>query len=146
MTGRFGANGWYISATTLTWIAIGNPAPSTSGCATLTVPETKGTTYRCSAANSLGSAHDTVTIKEDTVAPTVTIRRPANGATYRLHEIVVASYTCRDATSGVASCTGNVADGADLPTSTTGPHTITVGGTDNAGNIATESVGYTVAK
>lgn len=144
ITGTLGANGWYVGATTLTWVVTGTPAPTKSGCGKVTVPTTKGTTYTCSATNSMSSASDSITIKKDTVAPKATIRKPANGASYALNSKQIAAYTCTDATSGVATCTGTVADKSAFPTSAPGSNTFTVSATDIAGNVTSTSVTYTV--
>jgi hypothetical protein len=42
VTGTLGNNGWYTSATTVSWQVTGIPAATVSGCATDTVPNTKG--------------------------------------------------------------------------------------------------------
>jgi hypothetical protein len=144
VTGILGTNGWYVSATTISWNVSGIAAPTTAGCATGAIPNTKGKKYTCSATNSLGSASDSVIVKVDTVKPAVTITAPVNGTTYALNSTVLASYTCSDKTSGVASCTGTVADGAAITTSSKGRKKFTVASTDNAGNIATKTVTYTV--
>ena len=145
VTGTLGTNGWYVSkTTTLKWTVTGKPVPTKSGCGTVSVPDTTGTTYTCSATNSAGSASDSVIIKKDTVKPVVTITTPANGATYALHSTVYASYSCSDATSGVATCSGTVADGAAIKTDSAGTKKFTVTSTDNAGNKETTSVSYTV--
>ncbi|WP_405526323.1 IPT/TIG domain-containing protein [Streptomyces avidinii] len=90
------------------------------------------------------SAPQTITVRLDTVAPTITIVRPTAG-TYLLNESVTASYSCADATSGVASCVGTVPNGSPINTSTFGSHTFTANATDIAANPATKSVTYTVA-
>ena len=145
VTGTLGANGWYASkTTTLKWMVTGKPAPTKSGCGTVAVPDTTGTTYICSASNSAGSASNSVLIKKDSVKPTVTITTPANGATYASGSTVDASYACSDATSGVATCSGTVADGAAIKTGSAGIKKFTVTSTDNAGNKTTQSVSYTV--
>jgi len=144
ITGTQGANSWYVTSAKITWRVTGNAAPVTSGCGAVTVPDTTGTTYTCSATNSLGSASDSVVIKKDTVKPTVAITTPASGAAYPLKSTVLASYTCTDATSGVASCSGTVADGAAIKTSSAGTRKFTVTSIDNAGNKITKSVSYTV--
>ncbi len=56
-----------------------------------------------------------------------------------------ANYSCGDATSQVASCTGTVADGAAIDTSATGTKSFRVTAEDNAGNQSTRTVNYTVA-
>jgi probable HAF family extracellular repeat protein len=145
ITGTLGTNGWYVSmATTLAWTVTGFPTPPTSGCRTVTAPQTRGIPYTCSATNSAGSASDTVTIKEDSVPPLVIIKVPTKGETFALHANVPASYFCLDSTSGVASCTGTVKDGTRINTDTKGTKTFRVTGTDNAGNERTISVLYNV--
>jgi hypothetical protein len=144
IAGTLGTNGWYISATTLTWIAVGNPEPSRSGCEQREVPDTRGTQYTCSAANSLGSAAASVTIKKDSVAPRIAITKPANNANYKVNQNVVASYTCTDGLSGIASCAGTVPDGTSIPTVGAGTQTFSVVATDNAGNESTKDVTYNV--
>jgi probable HAF family extracellular repeat protein len=142
--GTVGTNGWYVSDATLSWYVTGTPTPTKSGCDKVKVPNTTGTTYTCSATNSVGSAQQSITIMVDTVAPKVMIRSPINGATYALNRVMLASYTCTDALSGVATCAGSVADGTPFQTSVAGPQTFTVTSTDNAGNTQSKSVSYTV--
>ena len=144
IVGTAGINGWYTSDVKLSWLVSGNPAPTESGCGNVEVRNTKGTTYTCSAINSVDSAQQSVIIEVDTVAPKAVIRKPANGATYALNQVVRASYTCTDAISGVASCVGTVADGASINTSSPGMQTFSVVGRDNAGNTTTQSTTYTV--
>jgi hypothetical protein len=84
-------------------------------------------------------------LKIDTVAPTVSFVRPVDGALYLLNAAVTASFTCADnGGSGVASCVGTVASGANLITNTVGLQVFTVEATDNAGNMASPSVNYYV--
>jgi hypothetical protein len=97
------------------------------------------------AAGNVGTAvHDYVVV--DVTAPSITIAAPAEGAAYTLNQVATASYTCADEAggSGVAACTGTVASGAALSTSTAGSHTFTVSATDNAGNPSTATRNYTV--
>jgi hypothetical protein len=83
---------------------------------------------------------------EDRAAPAIALRTPAAGATYALGAVVAADYACADAPggSGVASCTGDVPDGAPIDTAAVGDHTFTVRAVDAAGNDATRSVSYRV--
>jgi probable HAF family extracellular repeat protein len=145
ITGTLGQNGWYDSkTTTLAWAVTGRPTPAISGCGVMAVPQNAVTTYTCVATNSLGAASDSVTIKEDSVAPTVVIKRPGHNAIFTLNQKVPASYSCNDVTSGVATCSGDVADGTGINTSAPGSHTFSVVATDKAGNTVTKSVNYTV--
>jgi CSLREA domain-containing protein len=82
----------------------------------------------------------------DTTAPNVSILSPLNGATFIKGQAVSASYSCRDEPggSGLASCTGTVANGALIDTSTVGSHAFTVTATDLAGNSATATSTYNV--
>jgi probable HAF family extracellular repeat protein len=144
VTGTKGQNGWYVSATTLTWTVTGGPPPTTSGCGKVSVPDTTGTTYTCTATNSVGSASKSVTLKKDTAVPTATITTPTSGQIIKLNSSVTANYTCSDATSGIAACSGTVPNGGKIPTSVSGAHTFVVAATDRAGNTSTKSVNYTV--
>ena len=84
------------------------------------------------------------TPQEDTADPQITITTPPQGATYTQGQSLAASYSCTDEGSGVASCEGTVADGANIDTSSTGTKTFTVSATDNAGNTNSVSHTYTV--
>lgn len=89
---------------------------------------------------------DTVTIvvvPQDTTPPSIDVSRPS-GTTYGLHDAVIASYSCTDAGSGIASCTGPVPSGDEIDTSMEGTHAFTVTAVDRAGNQATRTVTYTV--
>jgi hypothetical protein len=97
------------------------------------------------AAGNVGTAvHDYVVA--DVTAPSITIAAPVEGAVYTLNQVATASYTCADEAggSGLATCTGTVASGAALSTSTAGPHTFTVNATDIAGNPSSATRTYTV--
>jgi hypothetical protein len=80
----------------------------------------------------------------DTKAPTIVVTTPAPGAVYAVGEYVTADYSCSDDGSGIASCSGSVADGAQLDTSSAGEKTFTVNATDKAGNPASKTVSYSV--
>ena len=83
----------------------------------------------------------------DEQAPTVDLRTPPEGAQYDLGADVRADYSCADeGGSGLASCTGDVADGDPLDTSTPGAHAFTVVARDGAGNETTVTHGYTVVE
>jgi hypothetical protein len=82
----------------------------------------------------------------DTTAPTITITTPADGANYLVGASIIADYTCQDEAggSGIATCTGPVANGAAIDTATVGTKTFTVNAADTAGNPATLTHTYQV--
>jgi hypothetical protein len=82
----------------------------------------------------------------DVTSPVVALESPADGGLYFVGTTVFADYACIDETlgSGIASCTGDVADGAPIDTSTAGPQTFTVTATDNVGNDTVVTAEYTV--
>ncbi len=77
-------------------------------------------------------------------APAVTITRPANGATYAEGSKVAASYACAVAGSTISKCSGSVASGARINTSTAGVHAFSVTATTVDGLQATRSASYFV--
>jgi peptidoglycan/xylan/chitin deacetylase (PgdA/CDA1 family) len=97
-------------------------------------------------ANNTQTTTVNYTVAADTTAPSITITTPAASATYTVGQDVKSAFTCADTGgSGVAACSGTVANGSALDTSTQGTFTFTVNATDNAGNPATKSVSYTIA-
>lgn len=82
----------------------------------------------------------------DLAPPTINLTAPTNGAAYTLGQSVKASYSCAATTAGpgIASCTGTVANGAAINTSSPGTYSFTVTATDKAGNVTTVTVSYTV--
>ena len=87
----------------------------------------------------------TISPLPDTAPPTVTLNRPVNGNTYLVGNVVNASYTCSDAGSGIASCTGTVPSGTPINTSVPNTSaTFTVNAVDKAGLTSTKTVTYRV--
>lgn len=87
-----------------------------------------------------------VSISVDTTAPTVSFTSPTSGSTVGRGSTVTADYACADTGGGtVATCTGTVADGAAIDTSTLGQSTFGVTTTDSVGNSRTQTITYTVA-
>jgi probable HAF family extracellular repeat protein len=80
----------------------------------------------------------------DIVPPSVTIESPSP-TTYVLNTPVVSSYSCADAGSGVAACTGSTPNGAFIDTSAVGTRSFVVNALDNAGNAKTRTVTFAVA-
>ena len=146
--GTQGNNGWYTGNVNLTW-SVSDPdsaITSTSGCNNVSVTtDTSGKTYTCQAGSKGGNSSKSITIKRDATPPKATIVSPDSGATYTQGQTVKASYTCSDSTSGVRSCTGTVANGANLDLSATGSKLFSVKATDQAGNSNTSSLSYTVS-
>jgi hypothetical protein len=110
--------------------------------------QTGAYTFRVTASDVAGNtatATTTYTIVDRT-PPSIVITTPANGAFYTQDDSVIASYSCADqpAGSGLLSCSGDLATGAPIDTSTVGSRTFTVTATDNANNTATNSSSYRV--
>ncbi|HYF45691.1 MAG TPA: arylsulfotransferase family protein, partial [Acidimicrobiales bacterium] len=81
----------------------------------------------------------------DAIRPRVAMSSPANGATFLQGQQVRARYFCADeGGSSIASCEGTVTNGHLLDTSTPGPHTVEVVGTDGSGNTRTLERTYQV--
>jgi hypothetical protein len=77
--------------------------------------------------------------------PTISIMSPGAGATITLGQAVTASYECASPEGiPIEQCTGSVADGAALDTSTLGPHALIVEAKDAAKGTAIETASYTV--
>ena len=81
----------------------------------------------------------------DVSPPAISITRPVDGAHYAEGQSVLASYACTDpdGPADVATCSGPVASGALLDTSTPGTHTFLVKAADLAGNTSSSSATYT---
>ncbi|HWL32998.1 MAG TPA: C25 family cysteine peptidase, partial [Gaiellaceae bacterium] len=88
------------------------------------------------------------TILIDTGPPQIVIASPAEGTQILQGQPLTADYACLDAGAGVepSACTGPVADGAAIDTSTVGSKTFTVTAQDRLGKSATRTVSYTVGR
>jgi sugar lactone lactonase YvrE len=89
-------------------------------------------------------APSTATVRLDFTAPEITIGAPGDGAAVLLNQTLTADYSCRDALSGLESCSGPVPAGSALDTSTPGPRSFTVSAADVAGNTASATHEYAV--
>jgi hypothetical protein len=137
-----GANGWYHTAPTVSFdVEDGESAiQSTTGCDPVTVSTdttTSGRVLTCSATSAGGTSSDSVTIKRDATAPTVTC---GTEPTFALGGTGTVSASVTDTSSGPASATVSAA--AD--TSTLGTHSVQLTGADVAGNTTTVSCPYVV--
>ena len=88
-------------------------------------------------------------IEIDNTSPTISIINPTNNAVYMLNQPEVATYSCADAVSGIASCsavtgTTTLSSGATLPTTQVGSHAITVTAKSKAGVTTTQTYTYVV--
>jgi hypothetical protein len=83
-------------------------------------------------------------VKIDKTPPMITIATPPNAATYLLNAAVASNYTCADTLSGVSSCAGPVASGANFNTGTVGANNFTVTSADTASNSATATNSYSI--
>ena len=144
-----GSNITHINCTGATVGSItGLGTPSAS--APLTVSAEGVNNISCTATDSAGNSgaatgsSNTATVMIDTVAPGITIVSPADGGSYLLNAAVASSYSCSDETSGVATCSGPVASGANFSTSPVGAHAFTVNATDAAGNPNQATNNYNV--
>ena len=138
--GTLGLNGWYVSNVTISTSgtdSISNPTSCTADQPQTT--DTTGTSFSGSCINDAGltTSAAPLSIKRDATAPTINLVTPADLGSYVLNAAVASNYSCSDATSGVASCTGPVANGANFSTNPVGPHPFTVNASDAAGNSAT---------
>ena len=117
VNGTQGSNSWYTSNVVITWSVTDaeSSITSTSGCENVSLTtDTSGVTYTCQATSQGGTSSQSVTVMRDTTPPKVTIVTPASGATYARGQEILASYSCVDPISGIDTCTGTVANGANL--------------------------------
>jgi hypothetical protein len=93
------------------------------------------------AQTATASTHYTVA-----AAPSVTISAPADGASYARGQPVNAGYSCQEGADGpgIFACTGTVARGQPIDTSTPGRHTFTATATSRDGQRTTAAISYTV--
>jgi hypothetical protein len=85
---------------------------------------------------------DVAGINIDQTAPVISITGIQDGAVYILGSVPVAGYTATDVLSGIASQHASLAEPGPAGV---GKFTYTVAVTDQAGNVATRNVSYTVA-
>ena len=79
----------------------------------------------------------------ENVAPTVTVRTPVAGQGVKLGSALVADFDCGDNVA-VESCTGTVADGANVDTASLGNKVFKVTAIDTAGNMTVTDVPFMV--
>jgi len=105
-------------------------------------------TYTVTATSTDGAPSSTQIAYTVAAAPNVTITTPAAGASYTQGQIVDASYSCQDGAFGpgiaAGGCSGPIANGAAIDTSTAGSHSFSVTATSADGQTTTQTVAYTV--
>jgi hypothetical protein len=146
ISGTEGNNGWYTNDVTVTFTAtdaqstitsqgLTNPITSTANSYTIDY-DTTGITITYSATSSGGSSSDSVAIKRDATAPSITGSRLPDANSYGWNNVnVVVHFDASDGTAGLASVTPDTTlsnEGAD--------QFVTGTATDNAGNSATATV------
>jgi hypothetical protein len=140
VVGTLGSNGWYVSDVNVSWTVSDpeSPITSTTGCGSSTVnADTSGVTFTCSATSAGGNSSQSVTIKRDATAPTITFVSPSTSPWYNVD--VIANWNCTDALSGVVSALASATtsgEGAAVPATGTC--------TDNAGNAASNTQNFKV--
>lgn len=165
------AAGWYDSAPAISVRATDNHVGAT-GVQLVSWRLSSGTTVRTGTVPRLGggtvtppdgTAHWTLAVEAvDLNGNTATAAIPVgvdqdrptvmfdgelrDGRWFGLGSTVAADYTCADAHSGIATCTGTRARGAAIDTSTLGYRTFTATGTDRVGTIWSQTIGYTVVE
>ena len=111
---------------------------STLGTHTFTVTGINNSGYQ----SQQTSTYTVIEPPYDLLPPTISLTSPTNGEQVITGSTVDAAYSCADSGgSGLASCTGTVANGSPIST-TAGYHTFTVAAKDNRGNPTTQTVGY----
>jgi hypothetical protein len=136
LVGTAGANGWYVSPTTVRWTVTDTVSgiKSSSGCDATVVNETAGTRLTCSATNFADiTSTVSVVVKVDTTPPVVTGAspdRPPDVGSWYNHPVTWA-FTGADGTSGVASCSSATYSAPD-----TGSASVSGTCTDVAGNVS----------
>jgi WD40-like Beta Propeller Repeat/Right handed beta helix region/Periplasmic copper-binding protein (NosD) len=143
------ASGWFGGAVTVDVTVGGEPGTAANAQVSVdggplepyTPPLTvSGDGLHTVTATSAGGSASTAFLI-DTQPPVVAITTPADGATLFVGQTVTPVFACTDAGSGVQSCTPS---SATIDTSTAGPGSFSVTGTDKSGHQSTTTVHYTV--
>jgi Tol biopolymer transport system component len=80
----------------------------------------------------------------DLVPPQITLRTPADGATYELGSALTVDYSCTDPGGGIDLCRGDLPNGAPLNTDYTGTKKFEVVALDKGGNVTYATATYTI--
>jgi hypothetical protein len=94
------------------------------------------------AGNSATASKNGISI--DKSKPSISIVAPANGQSYKWNVAVAAAYSCSDGLSGLAGCSGDVANGVNFVVLPVGSKSFNVDSSDRAGNTAAAASSYSV--
>jgi CSLREA domain-containing protein len=135
VSGNLGNNGWYISDVQISWSVTDDESTvsNQTGCDTQTVTaDTNGVTFTCQATSAGGGNSQSVTIKRDATAPSITFdSRTAPNSNGWNNSNVSVLWNCADVMSGATSSS------VSTVISTEGANQQALGTcTDNAGNTA----------
>jgi concanavalin A-like lectin/glucanase superfamily protein len=143
ISGPLGNAGWYVGSVIAGWtISSASLVRSSTGCGPVPITaDTAGTALTCTATTAGGTGSGSATIKRDATAPKVTCSTPAPSFAVGTSGKRVTA-TVSDALFGPASPTAS----APADTSSAGHKTVTVTGSDVAGNKASASCPYDVSR
>jgi len=135
---------------------------SISDPASLALSNTDAADYTEALVFATNAVGDSAAVTTNTLGPviaapgTITITAPSILASYPQNSVVDASYSCALptfagvidlppwGTAWLSSCSGTVANGAPIDTSTPGQHSFTVTAVDRDGGTATKAISYSV--
>lgn len=139
ISGTLGNNGWYVSDVQVSWNVVDaeSTVSSQSGCDTVNITaDINDTIFTCQATSAGGTNSQSVTVKRDASAPSITFdsRTPAANAAGWNNSDVQVNWTCADALSGA------VASSVSQTVNTEGMNLSAIGTCiDNAGNTAQDT-------
>jgi hypothetical protein len=151
VTGTLGNNGWYTTDIQVSWSV--TDAESTvsnqTGCgAQSVIADTSGVTFTCSANSAGGMSSQSVTVKRDGTAPTVSAAAATapNGAGWYNTDVTV-QFTCADSMSGIPAnaCPADQNLSTEGAAVSSAPQTVTdpAGNTSSSSNVVTVSLDKT---
>lgn len=140
VSGTLGDNGWYTSNVDVSWTVTDaeSNVTSTTGCDAQSVTsDTNGVMFTCEATSAGGTASQSVTVKRDATAPTISAALSGTVINGWYNTDVGVDWTVSDNLSGIAAtdCTDNTVATDGNPISQT------CSATDQAGNTASGTTG-----
>jgi hypothetical protein len=136
VSGTLSSSGWYTSDVNVTWSVdgAGFAITESSGCdATAITTDTTGITLTCTASSAGGTSSQSVTIRRDATAPTMSgtpTTQPNSNGWYKGQ--VTIHWSCNDMTSYLAAC-----ESYSFINNEGANQTVTATASDNAGNTTT---------